>query len=235
MLMPNIVVPTDMQEVVVPEMVYKDLRRPDYGAKVSLSLARYDDGTFAGGLTQKQAIQALDELGFQLPPLSLLQYLAEQEGMDSPVFDDGFGRNPEKTYFYDHTTTKLVTPAGWEPERMDGGKYPRDVYEYIDRKWVQVAEDQRIPGENSIGFLRIKEVNPITRIPSETTDSDAEYLGYWYFSPQLSESIVLVGTSTYVNSSRGCLYINAANDPSVVDKFVGFRFVSGVIPPVVKI
>jgi len=237
MLMPSIIIP-EMQKVEVPAKTYRDpltgitYTRAGCGVEVSPTLARYDDGTFAGGKTQEQARELLAQEGCQLPNMSLLWHLAETEGRNSLFFKDTFGRNRERLYRWEHTDTVLVAPPGWEPARMDGEKYLRNVCEYqLGKGLVLIAEGQRIPEGKG---RRIVEINPTTGIPSETRDSNAEHIGHWYFSPELSENIVLFGSYWFDDGRGRCLGVGASCGPSGASGYGGFRPVRGLFGEVEK-
>lgn len=238
--MPNIVIP-EMQRVVVPEMVYGDLRRAGYEIELSPSLARYEDGSFTGSKGRDNAIKILDESGLSLSPMPLLWHLASTEGRDSPFFDDTFARNQERLYRWEHAGTRLLTPPGWEDGRADNGKYPRDVSEYRNGEWVLIAEGQKIPpgGRDK----KVIVMNPIIGIPSETTGSDVEHTCHWYFDPNLPENIMIFGSDYYLDynliSDRdkhgSCFYLCADFILHFVCSDIGFRPVRGSFPEVEKI
>ena len=224
----DIIIP-EMQNVEVPAKTYRDpltgitYTRAGCGVEVSPSLARYDNGVFAGGKTRDQAIELLAQEGCQLPNMSLLWHLAEKEGRDFPFFNDTFARNQERLYRWDHTRTKLVK-AGTDP-------YIKDVFEYRNGAWLQIAEAQRMPLGNG---RRIVEANPITGLPIETTDSNAEHIGHWYFNPYSPENIVLFGCYWYGDVRGRCFDVDAYFGPSFASDYGGFRPVRGSFGEVEK-
>jgi len=231
--MPELTRRMKMQKVVVPVTAYFDqlqgilYERPGYEVKIAENLARLDNGDFTGELKRDEIIEFLAKQELQLPASCLLFYFASTD-RNAKLLKDYFGRNPERTCYREHTGTKLVTPAGWESDRKDNGKYLRDVFEYRDNwrgkgDWIQVAEGVLVPDNG-----KIIGVNQAIGLPAETTNIATGHMGNWYFNPSLSESAVLFGG---YNSGRNRYFdISANTDPSYTDGYLGFRPAWGCIP-----
>jgi hypothetical protein len=228
----TIIVP-DMQKIDVPAVVGSNYKRSGYTVEVSPTLARYNDGSFVGQQTEEQALNLLAEQGFTLPTMALISYLSQaREGKDS-YFKDAFAKNKEKTYYWEHTATRLTPPEGKESYFLDSdGRYVGLVCEYNGKEFVPIAE-QRIPAG---GGNVVIETEPATGIPLKTMpDMKVEHSNHthWYFDPNLKENIVLFGGGWCGGELGGCFGADADYGP--LNAGGGFRQVRGSFGVVEKL
>ena len=228
----TIVVPKT-RKMVVPEVVGTNYKRSGYTVEVSPTLARYNDGSFVGQQTEEQALNLLAEQGFTLPTMALISYLSQaREGKDS-YFKDAFAKNKEKTYYWEHTATRLTPPEGKESYFLDSdGRYVGLVCEYNGKEFVPIAE-QRIPAG---GGNVVIETEPATGIPLKTMpDMKVEHSNHthWYFDPNLKENIVLFGGGWCGGELGGCFGADADYGP--LNAGGGFRQVRGSFGVVEKL
>jgi len=230
----TILVP-ELQKVIVPAVVSANYKRAGYEVEVSPTLVRYDDGSFAGRKTQEQALQTLGEHGLTLPPMALLHYLS-LKGVDSPFFNDAFARNPGKTYYWEHTATKITPPKDKDNYPHDpDGRYVGVIWEYLPGKGFVPIAEQRIPQGNGNAIVAVE---PATGLPLETTaDSKTKHNMHWHFDPNLKENVVLFGGDRYYVGHDGCFIAGAGagGGPRSAGDLGGFRPVRGSFGAVEKI
>jgi hypothetical protein len=80
--------------------------------------------------------------------------------------------------------------------------------------------------------MRFAEVNQITGIPTETTDSDTEHLGYLWFTPELPTTFVSFGSRLCDGKHDHCFEISDITSSSAYG-CDGFRPFRGKIPEIV--
>jgi hypothetical protein len=212
----------------IDEAVGAGVRRPAYDIEYSPGLARDGDGSIIAGVTCEQAGKLLQAQGFRLPTAAELKVLGEAGYRDS-VFDDYFGRNPDRKPYIEWTATGLHKSKRGKQGKAEGGReYCRRIVTECGKKvgelWVP---------ESGI----VREWSPFG-IPSKTVDDHQDGSETHFQFVTFDNVDVHRCWDSYDVSRDDCFRLVARFDPNDemnTNDQLGFRLVRGPLPAYEKL